>query len=334
MDVTIKDIAQRAHVSVSTVSRVLNNKADVHEETKRRVQEIIEELGYSPNSIARGLVLQRTHTIGLLIPDITNPFFPEVARGVENRAKELGYSLIFCDSGNDMQSEKDAIALFRSKQVDGIILSLSLASQAELFRLQSEQFPVVQIDRGIPELRIPTVAVDNVLSAATATGYLIQLGHRRIAHITGDLGTKTGRDRLQGYRKALASAGIEPEESWIVEGAYDIESGAAGATRLLFGPHRPTAIFAANDLIAMGVYQVALDGGLRIPDDLSVVGHDDIQIAGIVRPGLTTMSQPKYKLGQVGVELLIKEIDSGESTAEEIVLLTELVTRGSAAPAG
>jgi LacI family transcriptional regulator len=328
--VTIKDIAREANVSETTVSRVLNDKPDVSDETKAKIEKIMKEKGYKPNGIARGLVLDKTYTIGLIIPDISNPYFPEVAKGVENKAKDLGYSVIFSDTDNDKEEEKNAIELLKSKRVDGIILSLSIKNSNELKKLEKEDFPVVQIDRKVPGSKYPTIAIDNNDSAFKATKHLIDMGHTKIAHLTGDLDTKTGQDRLVGFKQALSQFDISYKEDWILEGDYSKESGFKLTNILLEQEERPTAIFAANDLMAIGAYEAIFNYGLKIPKDISIIGHDDIGIASTIRPGLTTMAQPKYKLGQEAAKILIKEIEDKKIEAGKSILLElSLVERES-----
>jgi LacI family transcriptional regulator len=338
MAITIRDIAKEAGVSVTTVSRVLNNRHDVSDETKKKVQEIIAQLGYSPNSIARGLVLQRTYTIGLAIPDISNPFFPQVAKGVQSRAKELGYSVILFDTNNDANEEKEAIKLLKSKQVEGLIVSLSMDNAKELSDLEQEGFPVVQIDRVIPECHIPSVTIDNVASAYGATKYLIGLGHTRICHITGSFAFQTTRDRLRGYQLALQESNMDLTDVDTLEGDYTIESGYRNMLSILTTKQNITAVFAANDLMALGCYQAAFESGVRIPQDISIIGHDDIELSQFVSPPLTTMSQPKYELGRAAAENLIRliELSQSEEDCKEVkdtVLETALVIRGSTASA-
>lgn len=330
MGVTIKDIAREANVSVTTVSRVLNKKPDVSDDTKKEILKIIDELGYKPNGIARGLVLNKTYTIGLVVPDISNPYFPQVAKGVEKKAKELGYSVIFCDTDNDKEEEKKAIELLKNRRVDGIVLSLSMINKSELNKLQQENFPVVQIDREVPGLNYPTVIIDNNESAFKATKYLIQLGHTQIAHITGDLDTKTGQDRLVGFKRALKKFNIYQKEKWILEGDYSKESGFNLMKQLLESKERPTAVFAANDLMALGAYEAIFNYDLEIPEDISIIGHDDIDVASIIRPELTTMAQPKYKLGQEAARTLIEEIENNKvENKRRILLKSQLIIRNS-----
>ena len=327
---TIKDIAARVQVSVTTVSRVLNDKPDVHPQTRKKILEVIEESGYRPSGLARGLAMQKTNIIAFLVPDITNPNFPELARGVVDRAKEFGYSVMFFDTNHDVHMEKEAIHVLESKQVDGIILSFSGESMDELQKLKREHFPAVQIYRKSPNSVISTIAIDNVESAYKATKYLVDLGHRNIAHLARSLKTMSGQERVIGYKRALADLHIPLRAEWLLEGEYTRDSGYANMNRLLDMEIRPTAVFAANDVIAIGAYQAIYDRGLTIPDDISIVGHDDIEFAEILRPRLTTVTTFKYKLGQAAVDLVLEEISGSTERQKEIIFHTELVVRDSA----
>lgn len=326
--VTIRDVAAKANVSVTTVSRVLNNKPDVSESTKARVKEAIEELGYKPSGLARGLVWQKTNSIGLIIPDINNPFFPALVKGIERRAKELGYSLILCSTENDKHEEAEALALLRSKQVDGIILSFSLHSQDALINLEKQGFPIVQIDRRIKKSNYPAVTIDNKKSAFRATEYLIEQGHTEIAHVTGDLNVENARERLEGFRLVIEKYGLNYRSQWILEGDYSRETGKALMEEIIAMPKRPTAIFFANDLMAFGAYEAIFNHDLNIPADFSIIGHDNVEIACFVKPGLTTMDQPKYRLGQIAAEKLISIIEGEKNHySENVMLENDLVVR-------
>lgn len=328
--VTIRDVAARANVSVTTVSRVLNNKPDVSEATKRRVKKAIEELGYKPSGLARGLVLQKTNSIGLIIPDISNPFFPAIVKGIERRAKELGYSLLLCTTDNDKQEETEALALLRSKQVDGIILSFSLQSQEALLELEKQGFPIVQIDRQVKKSGYPAVTIDNQKSAFKATEFLINQGHTKIGHVTGHLNVETALQRLDGFRLALKKHGVEYREDWVLPGDFGRETGKACMERFIAMSERPTAIFFANDLMAFGAYEAIFNHGLNIPEDFSIIGHDNIDVASVIKPGLTTMEQPQYRLGQIAAEKLIGMIEGKQdSPAQTVVLESDLVVRES-----
>ncbi|MDY0289372.1 MAG: LacI family DNA-binding transcriptional regulator [Sphaerochaeta sp.] len=329
MSVTIVDIAKKANVSVSTVSRVLNDKPDVSSETLQRVRSAIKELKYSPSSVARGLVLKHSNIIGYIASDITNPSFPETARGVVVKAKEYGYSVMFFDANQDSKVEKEAIQLLRSKQVDGIILSFSEANRDELEKLKQERFPVVQIYRKSSRSAISTIAIDNVGSGFRATRYLLDAGHRRIAHLTTGSLTQSGYERMKGYGQALEEAGIALDEALIQTGVNTVEAGKECMNRLLDLEVRPTAVFASHDVLAIGAYEAILDRGLLIPGDISVLGHDNIELSRLVRPKLTTIDTFKYRLGEASVDLLVEEMSAHAPQNKEIVFSGELVVRDS-----
>ncbi|MCK5199138.1 MAG: LacI family DNA-binding transcriptional regulator [Spirochaetales bacterium] len=334
MAITIKDIARHSGVSVSTVSRVLNKKPDVNAETAARVNGAIKELGYRPNSVARGLVLKRSNVIGFVVPDITNPNFPELARGVVEKARQSGYSVIFFDTNHDSKVEKEALKMLRSKQVDGIIVSFSEANQDEFIKLKEDQFPAVQIYRKSPKSVISTIAIDNVGSAYKAVKYLLSLGHRRIGHITTGISTLSGAERLEGYKKAFKEAGFQYREEWIFSGSHCAETGYEGMKALLSQDNHVTALFASHDLMAVGAYEAVFEKGLSIPGDISIIGHDNIEISRLVHPKLTTLDTFKDKLGQAGVELLLEEIAESTSVNREIIFKTELIVRDSTSRIG
>jgi LacI family transcriptional regulator len=326
---TIKDVAVKAEVSVSTVSRVLNGKPDINIETKEKILKAIEELNYVPSSIARDMVMNKTHTIGLILPDITNPYFSSIARGIQHRADEFGYSIILCDTEGSIDKESNAVRLLKSKRVAGIIAALSIDSKRELSTLLKENFPIVQIDRNIPGLKVPTVTVNNFLSAKVAVNYLIECGHSKIAHIAGDLSTKTARDRLQGYQAAMKEYDFSIDPGWIMKCDFSTASGMKIMDEILGLGSVATAVFCANDLIAVGAYKAIKARGLKIPEDMSIIGHDDIELSSLITPSLTTMSLDKYEMGKKAVEAVIGQIETGRSINSEIILETNLVIRES-----
>jgi LacI family transcriptional regulator len=329
MGVTIKDIAKEANVSVTTVSRVLNNKPDVGDDTRAKILKIIDEMNYNPNSVARGLVMQKTHTIGLIIPDISNPFFPQIVRAVEDKAQELGYSVILFNTDNHLERERKAVELFKSKQLDGLIVSLSLGNEKILKDLKAANFPVVQIDRSVLDHLYPLISIDNKKSAYQMVEYMIKKGYKKIAHITGDLNTTTARDRLAGYKKALKDYEIKINKDYIVEGEYTQNSAYQAMKSLLSLENRPKAIFAANDLSAAGIYKALFEAGLKIPEDIAVAGHDDINLASLLKPELTTMRQPKYEMGERAVTILLKMINKQDFEIKDQILTTNLIIRES-----
>ena len=338
-NITIKDIAERCGVSVTTVSRVLNEKPDVNDETRARVLKVIEDSNYRPNGMARSLVINQTYSIGLIIPDINNPYFPEVARGVEDQAQDSSYSVIFSSTDNKLEQEQEVIDLMLQKRVDGLIVSLSLANRDILKRLEARNIPVVQLDRRIPDSIYPAVMIDNQRSAYKAVQFLIDEGYKRIAHITGDLQTVPGQDREDGYRKAILDNDLRLVEDMIIEGDFSKQAGYNAMNQMIASDNLPEAIFAANDMMALGVLEACRDAEIRIPEDIVLIGHDNISISNLVYPALTTMAQPKYRLGRQASKMLIDLINikqkKGSLEKEDLfadqILETKLVKRSSTA---
>lgn len=326
---TIRDIAKKAQVSVSTVSRVLNNKPDVKVETKEKIDRAIKELGFSPSNVARGLVLKKSNVLGFIVPDIANPSFPELARGIVARARALGYSVMFFDTNHDSRVEKEAINLMQGKQVDGIILSFDEANRNELEKLKKEQFPVVQIYRKSSIPNISTIALDNEYAGIMATEYLLKKGHRRIGIITTGIETQSGYERFIGYRKAIENAGILFDENLVQTGVNNAESGKKCMGALLELKEPPTAVFACHDLMAVGSYEAVFDRGLSIPQDISIIGHDNIDVSRYIRPKLTTIDTNKANLGSAAVDLLIEEMAVKEPLNKEVIFKADLVERDS-----
>ena len=329
MATTINDIARYARVSISTVSRVINGKPDVKAATIERVQNAIEHLNYSPNAVARGLVLKQSNVIGYIVPDIKSPNFQELARGIIDRAKELGYFMMFFDTNHDDEIMKETIHLLQSKQVDGIILSFDSAKRDELISLRKIKFPVVQIYRKSQELTVPTIGIDNLSSGYSATKYLLEMGHTVIGHITTGNNTHSGSERLKGYQKALEEYGISFREDLVQIGSHSYEAGIKCMDRLLQLSPRPTAVFASHDLMAIGAYDSIHRHGFSIPSDVSVIGHDNIEMSNMVIPKLTTVETFKYNLGRESVGLLIEEMAKKTGEATERIFPTELLVRDS-----
>ena len=326
--ITINDIAEMTNFSKATISRVLNAKPDVSEQARKKVMEVIAKHNYNPSSVARGLALNKTHTIGLILPDITNPFFPELARGVENKAKEYGYSVILSDINNDNSELPGTVTILRNKQVDGIVIvQWSNAFSKEIEEvLDDDAFPLVAIDR---DDGTSYVNFNNVASSRMAVSYLIKQGHKRIAHITGDLKTLSGTNRYKGYCSSLADHAIPFDDSLVYEGTYIQQTGYKGPHQIMKSKERPTAIFAANDMIAIGIYDAAAEMGINIPEELSVIGHDDISFASILRPKLTTVVVPRYELGVSCMEALYKMMNSGNGEPDTYLLEPKLAIRDS-----
>ena len=333
---TITDVAAEAGVSAATVSRVLNDRGyPVREETRQRVLDAIKKLDFRPNELARGLLLKRTKTIGLVIPDITNPYYPDVSRGVEDVASEHGYAVIFCNTDRDATKSEHYVNALLQKQVDGLII----AGGGTDFRRASERFAehgTRAVFVGKSSLPWPSVRVPNEEAARTATGHLAELGHERIGFISGAPGLTTSRDRLAGYRRGVSDHSLQGGGALLREGDFGEESGYRAATSLLRETPRPTAIFAANDRMAIGTLAAAADLGLAVPDELSVVGFDDIRFASYVRPALTTVSLPTYDIGAAAMRLLLELLSDKDGepgvAAQTVHLPVRLVVRDSTAP--
>ncbi|GAW92364.1 LacI family DNA-binding transcriptional regulator [Calderihabitans maritimus] len=334
MTVTIKDIAKRAGVSYSTVSRALNNRPEVNEKTRREIQKLAEEMGYRPNAIARGLVTQKTGTLGLVIPDITNPFFPEVARGAEEEADRRGYNVFLCNTAWDLEKEQRYLEALVSKRVDGIILSSASEDSEYVARLARSGPPLILINRVLKQVNTNYVVIDNIRGAYMVVEHLLDLGHRRIAYIGGPEKLEPSRERFEGYRLALAARGVDIDPLLVRYGKFKKEDGYRNACVLLEDPAlRPTAIFAANDILALGVIQAARDLGLQVPEQLSVVGFDDIPFVSYGEIRLTTVAQPKYAMGEMAAKILLDEIqNASKQQKKHVVLQPELVIRNSSGP--
>ncbi|HEX2986765.1 MAG TPA: LacI family DNA-binding transcriptional regulator [Chloroflexota bacterium] len=327
--VTIQDVASRAQVSIATVSRVLNDSGyPMRPDTKRRVLEAIDALSFRPSSLARGLLGKPTRTIGLIIPDISNPYYPQLCRGVEDVAVENGYAVIFCNTDRSQQKIQSYIDVLQEKQADGVIFTGGgVESGEELGPLEGLRDKVVVTGRH--NGNYPSVQVDNTRAAYDATFHLLSLRHRRIAFISGPHGLTSSDDRLRGFRQAMAKACIEVNEQFVREGDFRFESGYLEAKAILSGPgERPTALFAANDRMALGAMSAAYDLGIRVPEDLSMVGYDNTLTAQYVRPSLTTVSLPYYEMGATSARLLLRLL-AGGTVQSTVWLPTQLVIRQS-----
>ncbi|MEW6523822.1 MAG: LacI family DNA-binding transcriptional regulator [Bacillota bacterium] len=326
-NVTIRDVARHAGVAPATVSRVINNSGYVSPCTRARVLEAVEDLGFKPNGLARSLTSGRTRTIGLVLPDITNPFFPALARGVEDVAYSSGYAVILCNTDSDPGQEKAYVHTLMEKRIDGIIFTVSSADTSAIQELIEAQYPFVLIDRRVEGVEADTVVIDNLSCAHDITLHLVRMGHRRIAHISGPLALAVSRDRQAGYLKALAGGpGVDPKLLRV--GDFRFESGYDQMQELLRGPGC-TAVFAANDMMAAGAIQAITDAGLDVPADIAVVGFDDILLASLIRPALTTVAQPAYEMGASAFRLLLERLAGPELPPRVRVLHPRLVVRES-----
>ena len=331
---TIREIADQAGVSIATVSRVLNGRGDVSDETRDLVSRVIRENGYTANRNARGLSAGRTGFVGVVVPLVFPAYFAYILAGAAEALFERDLQIVLSPTGNEYAREVSVLNRLHGV-TDGSLIILPEESSEELEGHLDNGFRFVVIDPLMQlDERIPSVSAANASGAEQAMRHLLQLGHRRIAHITGPKGWLATEDRRRGYRAALASAGALPDPGLEAEAIPEIDSGRDAATALLALPDRPTAIFAFNDNIAIGAVQAARARGLRVPDDLSVVGFDDVEHATVVTPALTTVRQPLAEMGRTAVSLLSRLMERQSVETLHVELATRLVVRDSTAPLG
>ncbi len=329
MNPTIRDVAELAEVHPSTVSRVINGDSRISEKTKNKVFLVIKKLGYTPNAIARGLKTKRTYTLGMLIPDITNPFFAELARGVEDAANKNSFNIILCNTDDKLKKERTYLEILRQKRVDGLILGTAHIRDKSILELEKKKFPYILISRNVERLNKNCIIIDDLAGGMMATEYLIKLGHHRIAHITGPLKTRSALNRLKGYQLALKKYKIKYRDELVGEGDFRINGGYQVMKRFLKLPEPPTSIFAANDLLALGAMQAIQKKNFYIPEDFSIIGFNDIELASFVYPSLTTIRQPILEMGNLAVKMLLNIIIEGEFNQKKVILQPKLVTRES-----
>ncbi len=337
MKITIKEIAKEAGVSIATVSMIINNKdKNISDATRIRVLNVIKKYNYIPNAMAGSLVTQRTHIIGLILPDITNPFFPGIARGAEDKANEAGYSIIFCNTDDKLEVEEKYIETLTKKMADGIIIAHSSNSEKMSEILERCKVPIILIDRDFYSENIRgKVLVNNLEGSYDGVTYLINKGYKKIAYLSGSLKTKTAQDRLEGYKKALIDNDIKFSNSLIKYGNYKIDWGRIGVNELLSESEKFDAIFCGNDLIAIGAIKELKSMGFKIPNDIGVMGFDDIYLAGLVEPSLTTIRQPNYQMGYIAMELLLENLNNSDKNntynkeVKTITLKAEIIERNS-----
>jgi LacI family transcriptional regulator, galactose operon repressor len=334
--VTIRDVARVAKVHPGTVSRALNEvtRSLVNPETAERVLRAADELGYRPNRIARGLKTSRSHTIGVLIPDITNPLFPPILRGIEDRLDEAGYTSLIVNTDNDAERERVYVEAMRARQVDGFI-SATARLDRELAELAGGGTPLVLVNRSLEDGSVPAVTVDDMQGVALAVAHVVALGHRRIGHVAGPQNLSTGHRRHLGFLEAMGSAGLEVPPELVSFGAFFTEAeGARAFGELLDAAPDVTAIVAGNDLMAIGCYDVIEERGLRCPEDVSIVGFNDMPFVDKLRPPLTSVRIPQREIGKVAADLLLEQLGEGSPPASEILLEPTLVLRGSTGAPG
>ncbi len=330
--ITIKDIARIANVSHTTVSRAINDKSRIHPKTKEKILSIARELNYQPNFFARSLITKRTKILGLVITTIANPFYIELAQGIETTARAFGYNIILCSTDYELSNEKKYIDMLRSKGVDGIIFTSAHIGDPNIIELAEEGFPIILVNRRTyhPTVRdkVDYVGVDNILGGYLAVEHLIRLGHERIGIIGGSSESSVGFERLEGGKKALKNYGLEMREDYFLEGDFLKESGYQGGKRFLRMEKPPTAIFSTNDYMALGTYQALLEEGVRIPEEIALVGFNDIEFSSMRGIELTTVGQKKYEMGALAVKKLVERIEGDRTgSSREVILEPELIIR-------
>ncbi len=329
---TLRDVAAAARVHPATASRALNPETRilVSEETARRVTDAAERLGYRPNPVARSLRTRRSHTVGVLIPDLNNPLFPPIVRGLEDKLADAGYVALIGNTDADANRERTLFEQMRARHVDGFVLATATLHDQLLAEAAAAEVPVVLMNRLAQDYSFPSVSVDNDQGARMAVTHLARLGHTRIAHIAGPQEASTGLSRLRGFRDGMATQGLEVDEGLIAYATrYTVEEGARCCRELLARHPDFTALAAANDMLAVGCYTALDERHLRCPDDISVMGFNDMPFIDRLRPPLTSVRFPHYQLGTEAAQLLLERINGSEGPVKILYLAPELVVRGS-----
>lgn len=328
---SLRKVAKHANVSISTVSRVINNFPLVDPETRKRVEKAIRDLNYKPNRVAQRLRSKdaRKGLIGLVLPDIQNPFYVDVIRGVESYAYEHDYAVMIGNFGQDQERQKLYLDIFKSESVDGLIVAPSHGEDQQIIETIENGFHVVCIDRGLSEVDVDVVKVNNHKGAFSAVEYLIGLGHKRIAHIAGLSHIPTTVERVEGYMAAMAKHGVEVDPDLVRYSRSDYQSGADIMQELLDLESPPTAVFTANNLLTLGALKTINDNGLAIPRDISIVGFDDMYWSGSLNPPLTAVQQSGYDIGHKATELLLQRIGKSGGHSTNIIFETTLIERKS-----
>ncbi len=329
----IKELAEKLELSPTTVSRVLNGKSKkfrISQKTSRKVLDGARKYHYSPNRIARGLKLEKTETIGLIIPDIANPYFGSIAKTIEVEARNSGYSIILCDSLDDEITEAELLQLMAGRKVDGIIIAPTGKNSNHVTEIQQQGIPVMVIDRYLPGTNLPFVTTDNYLGGLLATQYFIDMGHRNIACIQGINGISANTDRVNGYRAALQKHGIPANESLILGTDFGEKNGYIQTKKLLTLPECPTAIFALSNLISLGTLRALKEAGLSVPDDISIVSFDEQPYSAFLTCPMTTVEQPREEIGKLAFLNLLEMINKeSRKKTENLVLKPRLIIRES-----
>ncbi|MBS3966259.1 MAG: LacI family DNA-binding transcriptional regulator [Truepera sp.] len=317
---TIKEVSRIAQVSMATVSRVLTGSAPVAEPTRARVMAAMKQTGYSPNAFARSLATNRSGSIGVVINEISSPFYSGIVRGIEEVVEAVGMHLMVSSGHANRALEFKSVESLRQRRADALIVQLEAVSDYDILRWAAHTTPLVVVGRYVPELADRCIYLDNVLGGYLATKHLLDHGHRRIAHITGWLAIKDARDRLEGYRQALAEAGIPYDEGLVVEGTFVEEGGQRGMKRLLSRQLDFTAVIAGNDQTAAGALHTLREHGLQVPHDVSLIGYDDVILARYLYPALTTIRQPLVEMGRAAAQLALTALGALKADVGEGVI--------------
>lgn len=327
MKPTIRDVAKQAKVSVATVSRILNNLSGYSEETKEKVLKVIKDIGYERNDLARGLATNSTATIGVLVPSVSTIFFAEILNGIEDTAHKNGYSVVICNTGEDGKRTLEYLKILSAKRIDGIIITSSDLTEEYYKTITAISIPCVLVSTISYKHPLPYVKVDDEQASYTATQYLIENGHKSIAMIAGAKDDPiAGIPRVNGYLKALKDYGLSINKSLIKHGDFSYRSGKKCMQELLCEKYKFTAIFAASDDMAVGALAIAHSEGIKIPDDLSIIGYDNTQVAEMAFPQLTTVAQPLYQMGQKAIEKLLIMIET-EEKVDSTIMMHKIVER-------
>jgi len=332
--VTIRDVAKAAGASVSTISAALNNSDYVSADMRSRIENAIKELKYRPNDLARGLRLQKTHSIAIVVPDLSNNFYIELVRGAKDYSASANYTVLIGDSRDSWEEERNYLDSFHRRRVDGVVRVPAIDALKGKGKTDLGNLPVVYADRYplTKDRYVGRVGIDNRRAADSATRYLLSLGHRKMGIITGDPSSGTSVDRLEGFLQALRNAGIRPDRSMIHSGHNDMESGHVHTMQLLTRADRPTAIFCTNNMMALGALAAIQEIGLVCPEEISLLGFDDFYWATLLRPRLTVVRQPARELGMIAARMLIDHLEGRPSVPTPTLLATQLMVRDSCCP--
>ncbi|WP_426248042.1 LacI family DNA-binding transcriptional regulator [Pseudomonas sp. TWR3-1-1] len=328
---TIKDVAALAGISYTTVSHVLNKTRPVSEPVRLKVEEAIARLDYVPSAVARSLKAKSTATIGLLVANSLNPYFAELARGIEDYCERNNYCVILCNCDDDPDKQRSYLRVLLEKRVDGLVVASAGGDAGLASGLAGVRTPMVIVDRSLEGIDADLVRIDHEQGAYLATRHLLDLGHRAIACIGGPAITSVAHMRKAGYLRALSEAGLIPNDDWMIESDFSCTGGYEAAGRLLSGD-RPSAIFACNDMMGIGVLRAAAERHIRVPEQLSVIGFDDVQMSRYVYPALTTVGQSILQLGETAAQVLLRRIATPQQAVEQLIVAPNIVLRESTGP--